>query len=246
MQAQAVNKKRRCAVRGPKRSSRVWSGTVKVAHRSLNFVFLPVAWAIALSSCGAGPVSLSTVSRAFTADDYNGIYNRWTRNADDFEIVRMSEVAHVTATFESWEFRWAYVVRYARDHALDTAARQSMLDEALHDSTERHRFFVTFAAPIYREGDLTGDRSDWRVILVDAAGHQTEPVEFTRIPRPSRDLRTYFPSVNRQRHTFRISFPAQSSDGVPTIPSDATHIILRFASSLGIVDLRWDFERPQR
>ena len=150
----------------------------------------------------------------------------------------------VTSTFESWEFRWAYVVRYASDHSFTTEERTRLLDESLADSRTRHRFFVTLAGSIWRESDITGARSDWRILLVDSTGRQTEPVEMSRIDRPSADQRTYFQSINRQRMTFRIAFPVQNVDGTPSVAPDADHVLLRFAGAQGTVNLRWDLERP--
>lgn len=196
----------------------------------------------ALASCGPGRVPLRESTRAFTASDYGGVYDRWTRTADDFDFGHLAEVLHITATFESWEFRWAYVVRYAADHSLTTDERTRTLEQSLADSRERHRFLVTVGVPIFREGDLTSAYSDVRVILVDSSGRQTPPSEILRIGRPSTDQRVYFPSINRQRHTFRIAFPTVGEDGAATIPDDAQEVTLRFASALGTVDLRWSVD----
>lgn len=196
------------------------------------------------SACGASRVSLRNTEHAFTAGDYGSTYDRWTRSADDFDIGQLTEVLHVTATFESHEFRWAYVARYASDHSMTTEERTRTLEHSLNEAGQRHRFFVTIGAPIYREADLGDERSDWRVLLVDANGHQTEPNEVLRIPRPSRDMRAYFPSIHRQRHTFRIAFPAMDSEGAPTIAEGSDHVILRFAGASGTVNLQWDLTPP--
>lgn len=196
------------------------------------------------SACGASRVSLRNTEHAFTAGDYGSTYDRWTRSADDFDIGQLTEVLHVTATFESHEFRWAYVVRYASDHSMTTEERTRTLEHSLNEAGQRHRFFVTIGAPIFREADLGDERSDWRVLLVDANGHQSEPVEVLRIPRPSRDMRAYFPSIHRQRHTFRIAFPAMDSEGAPTIAEGSDHVILRFAGASGTVNLQWDLTPP--
>ncbi len=203
-----------------------------------------LAVTLALVACGAPRVSLRPTEHTFTASDYRGVFDRWTRSADDFDFLRLGEVLHVTATFESHEMRWAYVVRYAADHSMTTEERTRLLERSLADVDRRHRFLVTLGAPIYREGDLTAEQSDWRVLLVDASGHQTEPVELLRIARPSHDLRVYFPSIDRQRHVFRIAFPTASEDGTPAIDPSSDHVILRFAGAAGTVDLRWDLEPP--
>jgi hypothetical protein len=212
--------------------------------RALGMAFAAIgALALAAAGCGASRVPMRESTRSFTASDYGGIYGRWTRNADEFDFGRLGEILHVTATFESWEFRWAYVVRYAADHSFTTEERTRLLEESLADARQRHRFFVTLGGANWREGDLTGRQSDWRVLLVDPTGRQIEPVELTRIGRPSADQRTYFPSIQRQRHTFMIAFPTTHPDGTPAIPPDADHVVLRFAGSAGTVELRWEIEQ---
>src|SRR6185436_6844526 len=128
---------------------------------------------LAAVSCGPGAVPIRESTRAFTASDYGGVYDRWTRSADEFDFGHLAEILHVTATFESWEFRWAYVVRYASDHSLTTDERTRTLEQSLADARDRHRFLVTVGVPIFREGDLTSTYSDVRVILVDPEGRQT-------------------------------------------------------------------------
>ena len=80
------------------------------------------------------------------------------------------------------------------------------------------------------------------MLLVEPSGRQFEPVELTRIHRGAADTRRYFPSIHRQRHIFRIAFPTVGDDGAPTIPPEANHVLLRFASANGTVNLRWDLE----
>jgi hypothetical protein len=199
---------------------------------------------VAAAGCATTKVSLRPEPRSFTARDYEGVYDAWTRDADAFEFGRLSDILNVTATFQSWEFRWAYVVRYAEDHSMRTEERAEMLRASLADARERHRFFVTMSGQKWRESDLTADETVWRVMLVDEAGEQTVPVEIERVERPGSALQAYFPSVSPFRHAFRIVFPVRRADGSPTIRDDARLAILRFTGPLGTVDLTWEFEQP--
>ncbi|MCA9581533.1 MAG: hypothetical protein KC416_07040, partial [Myxococcales bacterium] len=72
-------------------------------------------------------------------------------------------------------------------------------------------------------------------------GRQITPVEIEKIEKPSAAERRYFPSISPFRQTFRIAFPTVADDGTPTIPARARYVILRFAGSAGVVDLRWAF-----
>ncbi|MEZ4340936.1 MAG: hypothetical protein R3B82_30295 [Sandaracinaceae bacterium] len=201
-----------------------------------------VALLLAAAGCGTRRLPMHPSSRSYTPDDYSQIYEDWTRGSDDFAFDRLEDILHVTATFESWEFRWAYVVRYAADYSLSTPDRTRLLRSTLADAQERHRFFVTMVGNRYRESDLTDSGSAWRVLLVDHDGRQTRPVEITRLRRPGAAERVYFRSVSTQRHTFRIAFPTQHEDGTPVIAPDAEEIVLRFTGAEGTVDLRWELD----
>lgn len=206
---------------------------------------LPLALAaVALGfapGCSEPLLTLRPESRSFTARDYEQVYQAWTREADAFAFGRLSDILNVTATFQAWEFRWAYVVRYSTDHSLLTEARTEMLRASLADAQENHRFFVTLSGQNYRDSDLTGEDTAWRVLLVDEEGAQSVPVEIERVDRPDPNTRAYFPSVSPFRHAFRVVFPAFHPDGRPLIAPDAGHFILRFTGPVGTVDLRWDF-----
>ena len=51
-----------------------------------------------------------------------------------------------------------------------------------------------------------------------------------------------FPSINPQRHVFRIAFPTQHPDGTPVIPPGAGEVRIRFTGAEGTVDLRWELD----
>ncbi len=190
--------------------------------------------------CATHTINLQTGPRAFTADEYELVYEGWTRSEDDFAWTELDDILHVTATFESWEFRWAYVARYARDHSIEESARAAMLRATLADATQHHRFFVTLSGPVFREQDLTSPRSGWRVLLVDEDGRQTTPIEMRKVRHPTAAELIYFPSVSPHRQAFRIVFPARREDGTETIPVDARTIKLRFAGARGQVNLEWE------
>ena len=201
---------------------------------------IAVSLSLGLVACATSRLSVRPAPRAFTADDYDDVYRAWTRSADEFSFGRLADVLHVTATFESWEFRWAYVARYARDHSVTTDERAAMLRETLSDAKAHHRFFITLAGPRFRESDLAHDRSAWRVLLIDDRGHRTEPSEIVRLRRYGAQERHYFPSVSQQRTAARITFDAVDRNGSPTIDPTAERVTLRFAGAPGTVDLSWD------
>ena len=61
-------------------------------------------------------MSLAEGSRDYDAGDYKPALSKWTRKTELLSVDEMDNVLSVTSTFESWDFRWAYAERYARDY----------------------------------------------------------------------------------------------------------------------------------
>lgn len=207
---------------------------------------LTCAWLLA--ACVEPIVSLNPGTRAYTAGDYERVYERWTRDERSFDFGRLKSVLNVTATFESRDFRWAYVVRYAEDFGLPPDARTAMLSASLADAEQRHRFFVTVGDGRPRDIDLSAERGGWRVLLLDDRGRQSSPIEVERLRRASAAERTYFPTITSFRQAFRLVFPVRHPDGHPTLPHEALFAVLRFTGPTGQVDMKWEFARkpPRR
>jgi len=198
----------------------------------------------ALLGCASHTLSLRAGTYEVTPEDYEDVYRAWTREADAYAWDQLRDVLHITATLESPEFRWAYVVRYAHDYGLDTDARSEMIAASLADADANHRFFVTLAGDVYREGDLTKRDSAWRLLLGDGEGRPTPPSHLERVRRPSAAERVYFPSVSPFRYAYRVVFPIRRADGSPTIPPTAEAVTLRATGARGTVDLVWELETP--
>ena len=193
------------------------------------------------TGCAKSNVSLQTGPRSFTQESYAKVYRAWSRSAEDFSWGNLRDVLRVTATFESWEFRWAYAVRYAHDHSLTENERTGLLQTSLAAAKTEHRFLVTLSGNDHRESNLAGKKSAWRVLLIDSKGHQAFPKALERVRHPTAANRVYFPSISPHRETFRITFDVKTPEGKPTIPVGSKYVDLRFAGPHGIVDLRWEF-----
>ena len=207
------------------------------------FALLLSASLVVAVGCKPQKITMEPGARTFTPESYPRVWDAWTREKESFAWKELAHEIFVSATFESWEFRWAYVVRYAHDYSLSPEARDEMLDASLASSRQEHRFFVTLSGLDFRESNLAHKASAWRVLLMDPQGNQTNPVLMERVRRPTAVDRVYFPQVNSFRQTFRLTFPAVEADGRQTIPDGAEFIVLRFTGARGRADLRWDL-RP--
>jgi len=189
--------------------------------------------------CGVPHVSMAEGPREYLATDYDHVLARWTRTENLVQLSELENTLTVTATFESWDFRWAYVVRYAEDYRLSIEQRRKLLDTTLAETRAHHQFFVALYGSNRRWIDLTRPNSAWFVRLIDDRGNETAPEEITGIPKPGPIERTYFPYASVWRQTFRVKFPVSTASG-PTISRDAAFFGLRFAGAQGNQELHWD------
>ena len=188
---------------------------------------------LSTSACAPQKLTLEPAPRTFTPKSYPQVWEAWTREEESFAWKELAHEIFVSATFESWEFRWAYVVRYAYDYSLTPEARDEMLAASLASSRQEHRFFVTLAGMDFRESNLADKASAWRVILIDPEGNQTSPILMERVRRPTAVDRVYFPQVNSFRQTFRLTFPAVDETRAARRSPIAPSFVTWFSASPG-------------
>jgi hypothetical protein len=199
--------------------------------------------ALVLGGCAKPTVTLAEGPREYVATDYDAVLDRWTRTERLFALSDLETYLTATATFESWDFRWAYVVRYGQDYRLTIDQRKKLLDKALDETRLQHQFFVALYGGERKYNDLTKDSSAWIVRLIDDTGNETAPKEIVAIKKPNALERNYFPYNTTFRLAFRIRFPQVSGDGHPTISPQAKWFGLRFAGAQGNSELVWQVEQ---
>jgi hypothetical protein len=194
-------------------------------------------------ACASSTVSLSEGPRQNVAMDYDSVLRRWTRSAQLTSLNAMDNVLTVSATYESWDFRWAYAVRYAEDYRLTVDQRHALLERSLAETRERHEFYLALYAQKHKWNDLTDEHPAWIVRLVDDAGTETAPSEIQVIRKPNAIELTYFPYTTPWRSAFRLTFPRVRADGRPTIPPEARWFGLRFAGPQGNQEVIWEVQK---
>lgn len=215
-----------------------------VCRRALVGLWLLAGLVMGLSTgCGVEAVRIDQLPREYVANDYERVLRSWTRSGRLIRLDNLDNVLTVTATYESWDFRWAYVVRYAEDYRLTVDQRRSLLERSLAESRQEHQFFVALFAERYKWGDLTADNPAWIVRLIDDVGTETAPLEIVRIKDPGAIEYTYFPYTNVWRMTYRVRFPVMRADQRRTISEDARWFGLRFTGPQGHQELVWYIDR---
>jgi hypothetical protein len=181
-------------------------------------------------------VDFSETPRDYVANEYGGVYHRWTRH--DYALHRLVDKSlEVWATFKSWDFREAYIARYAAVYGLSDAD-QAKLRTAQHDAyRQAFEFHVTAQSSNYDWNDLEKSTSPWRVTLLDALGHEL-PSDRVRVEKlPDAYEREFFPAKGPFTKTYSIRFTPPPDGGFTGIRSGS--LILRFASPVGEINLVW-------
>jgi len=96
-----------------------------------------------MTGCATTTVNLAEGPREYVATDYETVLRRWTRTEQLIALAELDNFLTATATFESWDFRWAYVVRLrAGLPPHDTISGRKLLEKTLEETRLRHEFFV--------------------------------------------------------------------------------------------------------
>lgn len=192
--------------------------------------------------CGTPTVQVTAGPREYVASDYEVVLRRWTRTESLISLSALDNFLTATATYESWDFRWAYVIRYSEDYRLTVDQRHALLESSLAETREYHQFYVALYALKSRWSDLTAPNPAWIVRLIDDLGNETAPSDIKRIRKPGPVELTYFPYTTPWRVSHRIRFPVRTLDGRRTISDQARWLGLRFAGPQGNQQLLWEIE----
>src|SRR3974390_1475657 len=128
---------------------------------------------IGLAGCAEPTVSLGTGPREYVPGDYSQVLKRWTREISDISLSELEDKLTVTATFESWDFRWAYVIRSADDYRLTIEQRREVLERTLRETADDHEFYVALYGTNWRWTDLSRPTRAWLLRLFADQGTGT-------------------------------------------------------------------------
>lgn len=189
----------------------------------------------AVAACAAtpGPIALTETWPA-RAGDYEDVNAAWTRKA----ILRgeYQQALEIYATFRSPEWRAARAAHDVRMRKLEGAAADAVFAAARTAADGDYEVALVMTTYERSENDLhRGDRSVWRLALVDDAGLETPPTKIVRDQRPPEILRAEFPHLGDFATVYVATFPRTAS----VLHADARRVALRMWSARGSVELAW-------
>jgi hypothetical protein len=195
---------------------------------------------LAVFSCSSPQVNLGTGPRSFLPSDYQQVFDLWTRNVQVLPVDGIDNVLTAQATFLSYEFRWAYVVRVSNDLRLTPSERQTLQDREFSALDDAHEFFVSMMSGVKEAADLDPKDGPWHIRLEDDRGRSTSPLEVKIIKDPTAEEIKYFDFDKLHRKAYRVRFPKLADDGRAIITSATQFFTLSFSSPYGQAFLRWD------
>lgn len=193
------------------------------------------ALGLAASGCAAAPAPV-TLSDTWPdrAGDYDDVNRAWTRTAR----LRGSyqQALEVHATIHSPEWRAAHAGREASIRKLGGAGRDALFAAARTAAAGDYEVVLVVTTYDRSENDLhRGDRSVWRLALVDDAGVETAPLKVVRDRRPPEILRAELPMLGDFAEVYVATFPRTAA----VLRDGAHQVALKMWSVKGGVSLVW-------
>lgn len=165
---------------------------------------------------------------------YTEVTRAWTRQAElqrDYQLV-----AEVHATFKAPAWRAAWIERRARLGKLSEQARAELLVAEQAADAAAYEVVIIMSTWDRRENDLhRGDRSIWRVVLVDGDGNEIPPIEIVRDRRSDHAIHDEFPHAGDFSEAYIARFPRTAAVLGPGV----SRIGLRVSSTRGGLELTW-------
>lgn len=185
--------------------------------------------------CGAAarPVRL-TEDWPAAIRDYDDVVQDWTRKAELH--ANYQEVCELAATLKSAEWRAAHAVHDAELRGLAGEAREQAIAQARAEVAGPFEIEVMVTTWDRRENDLDrGKKSVWRIVLIDEAGREIEPLEIVKDRRPAFVVRAEFPALGEFATPYIARFPREAAIFGPAVKQ----VRLRMSSPRGGLEVVW-------
>jgi hypothetical protein len=182
-------------------------------------------------------VDFSETRRSYRAEDYGQALRQWTRH--DKVVTDVGTVIELWGTFKSWDFRQAYIERYAAAYSLSDGDRAALYASQLEASRGVYEIHLAVQTTNYKWNDLEKESSAWRVTLVDGAGAEVTPntIEVQKLPELVESQ--FFPNRTEFSRTYLIRFNRADAENAGFTGPGSGRLILRVACPLAKAELVW-------
>jgi hypothetical protein len=166
---------------------------------------------------------------------YEDVVETWTRKG----VLRggYQEVLELAATLRSPAWRLSYADRDAQYRGLAGEARDQRFAQAKADAAGPWELELMVTTWDRRENDLDrGQKSIWKVRLLDDRGNEILPLEIVKDKRPAFVVRADYPALGDFAQAYVVRFPHDAAVLGPGVKQ----VRLRMSSPRGGLTLTWD------
>jgi hypothetical protein len=197
---------------------------------------------VAAAACASSVSPLQLSDRwPSQAGDYRDVTRKWTRHGRQRSMPDnhgniFDQTIDVVATFKSPEWRAAYVKYRAEHNKLPPGEVNALTAREKAEAQKNYEVMLMVATYDPRLNELhKGERSVWRVALVDAGGAEIVASEIKRDRRPRSEIQADFPQLGDFHEPYVARFPRT----VDLLRPDAGRFSLKVTSSQAGVELVW-------
>lgn len=192
-----------------------------------------------LAACGTSrhqAVDFSDATKSYRSPEYQAVFDAWTRHGKSVQDI--GTVLEVWATLKSWDFRQAYIAKYAKVYDLPEGEREA-LTKSQHDQVQAvYEVHLVAQSTNERWNDLGNRNSPWRITLLDGTGAELAPTSVKVERLPDIYETEFFPSRTPFSKTYTVRFVRP--DGDTFVGPASGRLILRLASPAGKVEVVWE------
>ena len=199
--------------------------------------------AAAAGCASARPVTVdfSDATKHYRAEDYAAVYDAWTRHAK--LVSDIGTVMEIWATLKSWDFRQAYIAKYAKIYDLPESERESLARAQLDTARAVYEIHLVAQSTNDRWIDLANRNSPWRLTLLDGTGAELAPTTVKQEKLPDAYESVFFPLRTPFSRSYALRFVKPDGAGAAFVGPASGRLILRLASPLGKVEVVWEARR---
>jgi hypothetical protein len=199
-----------------------------------------LALGVALAGCASTrlAVDFSESTKTYRGDDYPTVYEAWTRHGKVVQDV--GTVMEIWATLESWDFRQAYMAKYAKIYDLAETEREGLAKAQLETARALYEIHLVAQSTNDRWNDLANRNSPWRITLLDGTGAELAPTTVKVEKLPDAYEGEFFPARTPFSRTYTLRFVRPDGAGASFVGPASGRIILRLASPVGKVEVAWE------
>ncbi|HXU83540.1 MAG TPA: hypothetical protein VN914_19240 [Polyangia bacterium] len=183
-------------------------------------------------------VNFAESDRSIRAEDYERVFTSWSRHAKAV-VVHQGTVIETWGVYKSWEFRQAYVERYAKIYSLSDAEKAALYESQRQAARQAYEFHVAVQMTNYKWNDLDKASSPWRISLVDAAGAEIAPRRVELLKLPELYETQFFPNKTEFSQTYLIRFSRAEAEASGFGGPSSGRITLRIVSPLAKNEIVW-------